>query len=152
VPATSSYMAWSLIGTAVFELVLAAAFAAGTLMGGDAAMGFGITALILGLTGIGLLVFGLRSLRSAKDARRVIATGIAGTATITSIAQTGVFINNNPQVELGLTVHLPDRPEYPAVRKEVLPMVLLARFQPGSTLPVKVDPQKQSDVVIQWAS
>ena len=114
--------------------------------------GFGLTAAILGATGIGLVWFGLRARRSAADADRIASTGIAGTATVTGLTQTGMTLNNQPQVEIGLLVSIPGRAPYAATRKEFVPLILLGRLSSGQPLPVKVDRADPQAIVIDWAA
>ncbi len=97
-----------------------------------------------------LLLVAIRAGLAVANVQRVSASGIAGTATVVSVTQTGMLVNGNPRLAIGLSVQLPGRPEYRAVRKEVVPLMLLSSVALGSTLPVKVDSQKQSDVIIQW--
>lgn len=145
------YSGYWLVGTALFELALAGLFVFLSFHGAAAAsQGFLLTAAILGFVGIILALIGVRALRAAADAQRVSEVGVAGTAVVTAVTQTGVYINQNPQLEMTLSVNVPGRPAYTAERKEVVPMILLSRVGVGATLPVKIDPQNQADVVIQW--
>jgi hypothetical protein len=139
--------AW-LIGTAVFELLLAAGFLFFGLTQGIG--GLTMTAAILGVVGIGLLVFGIGARRQAAEAQRIDDTGLAGTAQITGMTQTGMYLNNNPQIGLDLVVTVPGRNPYPIEVKQFVPLMLLGSLMVGGTLPVKVDQQDPSKVVIDW--
>ena len=141
-----------LIGTGIFELALAAAFVIGALLEPILTFGFLLTAAILGATGLGLVWFGLRARRSAADADRIASTGLAGTATITALTQTGMSLNDQPQVEMQLLVSIPGRAPYPATRKEFVPLILLGRLSSGLPLPVKVDPADPQRLVIEWSA
>lgn len=147
-----NYAKWWLIGTGVFELLLAAGFLAGGLLVPGGEGGLLLTAAILGVTGLVLIVIGVRVARGAADAERIARTGIAGQATVTGLGQTGVSLNDQPQVEIGLMVNVPGRPPYPATRKEFVPLIMLGRLGSGLPLPVKVDPLDPSRVIIDWAS
>lgn len=146
----SSYSSKWLIGIGVMEVLLSFGFAIGTATASGGAFGLGLTAAILGVVGIVLIAIGLRVRRHAEDVDRVETTGLAGQATITGMTQTGMFLNENPQIELELSVQLPDRPPYTAQHKEFVPMMLLGQIGVGKILPVKVDPADQSKVVIDW--
>lgn len=148
----SRYTGKWLIGTGVFELALAALFAFFGLAEAELTFGFLLTAAILGATGIGLVWFGLRARRSAAEADRIASTGIAGTATVTGLTQTGMSLNDQPQVEIGLLVSIPGRVPYAATRKEFVPLILLGRLSSGQPLPVKVDPTDPQAIVIDWAA
>lgn len=141
---------WLLI-TAILELGLTGFFVYLALTVPEAARGgMLLTAGILGLTGIGLLVFGLRARAKAKESDRLQAVGLAGTATIMGITQTGTYLNEQPQLELDLSISVPGRQPYQASHRAFVPLILLARVQPGGALPVKVDPQDPSNFVIDW--
>ncbi len=99
-----------------------------------------LTAAILGITGLVLVWFGVRARRSAAEADRIAATGLAGTATVTGLTQTGMSLNDQPQVKIDLLVTVPGRAPYAASRKEFVPLILLGRLGSGAPLPVKVDP------------
>jgi hypothetical protein len=138
-----------LVLVGLFELALAAGF--WFILGDMPAAGEGmrLTAGILGLTGVVLLVIGLVAMRRATATDRVSREGIAGTADIVGLRQTGMFVNNNPQVELDLQVQVIGRSPYRTKVKEVVPLVMLNRLH--GTVPIRVDPTDPERVVIQWA-
>ena len=145
-----SYAGKWLIGTGVFEIVLAAIFL-GVGMGEPILQGgFALTAAILGVTGLILIGFGLRMRRSAADADRITRTGLAGSAQITSMTQTGMSMNDQPQIDMELLVTVPGREPYQARRKEFVPLILLGRLSAGLPLPVRVDPADPQRVIIDW--
>lgn len=141
-----------LIGTGLFELALAAVFAVVGLAEPLLGFGFLLTAAILGVTGVVLIWFGLRARRAAADADRITATGLAGTATVTGLTQTGMSLNDQPQVDMELLVSVPGRAPYQAHRKEFVPLILLGRLSSGLPLPVKVDPTDPGRVIIDWSA
>lgn len=146
----NSYMSKWLIGTGILELVLAAIFGVVGATVPILAFGFFLTAAILGVTGLALVWFGLRSRRSAADANRIATTGLTGTASITGLTQTGMSLNDQPQVEMELLVSIPGRAPYQARRKEFVPLILLGRLSSGMPLPVKVDPIDPQSLIIDW--
>jgi hypothetical protein len=146
----SSYAGKWLIGTGIFELSLAAFFAFIGAREPILTFGFFLTAAILGITGIVLLWFGLRARRAAANADRLAATGLVGTATITGLTQTGMSLNDQPQVEMELLVSIPGRAPYQARHKEFVPLILLGRLTSGLPLPVKVDRADPQSLVIDW--
>jgi hypothetical protein len=135
----------------VFELLLTAGFVFGATQVPAAAFGFILTAIILGITGLVLIVAGWRSGASSDEADRITSTGIAGTATVTGLTQTGMSLNDQPQVEIELLVQLPGRPSYTAKHKEFVPLILLGRLSSGAPLPVRVDPADPQKVVVDWS-
>lgn len=141
-----------LIATGVFELALGAVFAFFGAAVPIVAGGFFLTAAILGATGLVLVWFGLRARRGAADADRIATSGLAGTASITSMTQTGMSLNDQPQVEMDLLVTIPGRAPYQASRKEFVPLILLGRLSSGQPLPVRVDPADPQRIVIDWGA
>lgn len=109
------------------------------------------TVIVLGIGVVGLipLVIGLMGIRAASQQDRILRTGIAGTAQVQSIEQTGTRVNDQPEVEFTLLVSLPGRDPYPAKRTEIVPMILLNRLG-DAVLPVRVDPADPATVVIAW--
>ena len=137
-----------LVVMAIVELGLAAVF--WLVFGGDPDVGGAmmLTAAILGGVGVVLLLAGLLWMRSAAKKDRISATGVAGTGQIMGLRQTGMTINDQPQVELDLLVTIPGRSPYRAKVKEIVPLIMLSRLQ--GTLPVRVAPADPETVVVQW--
>ena len=106
---------------------------------------------VLGLVGFGLVVWGVLWWKKAANAQRLLSVGEPGQAWILGLSQTGVYVNNNPQVELQLRVQTASHGVYELTRKEVVPMLMIGRVTNGHPLPVKVDPQSPHDLVIDWS-
>ena len=73
---------------------------------------------------------------------------VSGTATIDSVADTGMVVNEAPVLELSMTVTVAARPPYPVKHRQLVPHVDRARFQPGAVMPVKVSHQDPNQVMI----
>ena len=86
--------------------------------------------------------------RQVEAADRLMVTGRQGTATVTALRDTGVTINDNPQIELDLDVAVEGMPVYPVTHRQVISRLAIAGFQPGATLPVRVDPQHPRSIII----
>lgn len=86
--------------------------------------------------------------RQAETAQRLLATGRQGTATVTAIRDTGVTVNDNPQVELDLDVAVEGMPVFPVTHRQVISRLALGSFQPGASVPVRVDPQQPRTLII----
>ena len=71
-----------------------------------------------------------------------------GSATVTAIQDTGTRINESPVVELDLMVTVEGREPYPVKHRQVISPVVMANFQPGSVITVRVDPADQSKIII----
>ena len=86
--------------------------------------------------------------RQAETAQRLMATGRQGTAVVTALRDTGVTVNENPQIELDLDVTVEGMPVYPVTHRQVISRLAVAGFQPGATVPVRVDPQQPRTLII----
>ena len=75
-------------------------------------------------------------------------SGLAGSATIDGLADTGMFVNEAPVLELDMTVTIPGREPYKTKHRQLVSHAALARFQPGSVLPVRVSPQDPNQLMI----
>ena len=139
-----------LYATAIFELVLAAVFLVIGLNNDIIRGPFTLTAAILGVTGIGLFLWGGRWARGYKEAQRLRMSGVPGQATIVGMRQTGVYLNEQPQIELNLQVQSEMHGPYQATVREYVPLMLLATLSSGRPLPVKVDPADPQKLVIEW--
>ncbi len=142
-----------LIITGIFELALAALFfVIGLSLKEDpsARAAMYLTGTILGTLGIGLVVGGSMARSRADAADRIDTGGLPGEATVTGLTQTGMSLNDNPQVKLDLSVSLPGMQPYDASRKEFVPLILLPQVQVGSVLPVHVDRNDPAKVIIDW--
>ncbi len=82
------------------------------------------------------------------NAARLQKTGIPGTATITAVNDTGVTINNNPQVKLTLDVKNSFGQRYTTTCRTLVSRINPFVFQPGLEVPVKIDPKNEKNVVI----
>jgi len=110
-----------------------------------------MTGGILAIVGIGLIVVGLVVGRRAANTAQLLQTGIPGTATITGLTQTGMYLNENPQIQMNLLVQLPGEVPYAATHKEFVPLMLLGRLSSGAPLAVRVDQMDRSKVAVDWS-
>jgi hypothetical protein len=134
--------------TGAGELFLGTLFViAGAMSGGSDALGGGLAMFgILG--GIGAIFLYCAYRTAAKN--RLHETGLEGRGTIMGIRQTGMWLNNNPVSVLDLRIQLDGHPSYEVRHRETVPQVLLGRLTNGQTLPVRVNPHKPSDFIIEW--
>ena len=88
---------------------------------------------------------------SATDGQRaqeLLRSGHVGCATVSDVRQTGTFVNDNPECELDLHVSVDGGEPYRVTHRQVLAMVALPGFQPGASVPVRVDPDDPLNLVI----
>jgi hypothetical protein len=138
--------------TAIFELVLAGVFFFIGMGNPLLRFGFYLTAAILGVLSLGLLLWARRWARGYHEAQRLRTQGVPGQAGIVSMRQTGVYLNEQPQVELTLQVETEMHGPYQVTVREYVPLMMLGALSSGRPLPVKVDPADPQKLVIEWES
>jgi len=84
----------------------------------------------------------------SQKAQYLMSNGRQGSATITAIRDTGVTINDNPTVELDLDVSLDGGAPYTVTHKQTISRIAIGSFQPGATVPVRVDPMDPHSLMI----
>ncbi len=82
------------------------------------------------------------------EAQRIRAGGIAATATVIDIWDTGMTLNDNPVVGFNLSVQPPDGEAYTAQTRGLVSRLHIPRIQPGAVLPVAIDPADRSRVAL----
>ena len=90
----------------------------------------------------------LRLVRNSQMTGQVMKTGMDATATILSTWDTGMRINDDPQVGMELQVQPLNGAPFQAKVTQTVSIVQLAQFQPGARLNVKYDPANPSRVAI----
>jgi hypothetical protein len=83
---------------------------------------------------------------------RLQKTGIPGTAKILKVSDTGVTINNNPQVKLLLEVKNNYGQVYNTVCRMIISRLQPGLFQPGMQVLVKIDPKNEKNVIVDFSS
>jgi hypothetical protein len=81
-------------------------------------------------------------------AQHLMTSGRVGSATITAVRDTGMTINDNPTIELDLAVSVDGAAPYAATHRQTISRIAIPSFQPGATIPVRVDPADQSSLII----
>jgi len=84
------------------------------------------------------------------NAARLQKTGLPGKATIVEVRDTGVTINNNPQVKLMLEVKNSFGQKYNAQCRVLVSRINPNMFMPGMEVPVLIDPKNEQNVVIDY--
>jgi hypothetical protein len=108
----------------------------------------GGTLLSLALT-IGITVFALRFIRKTVGQNRgVLQDGIPAQARIVNVRQTGVMLNNQPQIAFDLEVQPPGGTPYPVQAKAIIPLINIPQFQPGAEIPVKIHPTDPTQIAL----
>ena len=86
------------------------------------------------------------------NASRLQKTGLPGIARILEVKDTGVTINNNPQVKLTLEVKNNFGQKYTTQCRVLVSRINPNAYMPGMELPVKIDPKNEMNVVIDFNS
>ena len=68
-----------------------------------------------------------------------MAKGTQGEATILSLQDTGMLINNQPRVTITMEVRMPYGAPYQVTKTMTVPLIRLAQVQTGSVVQVMVD-------------
>ena len=90
------------------------------------------------------------ALQADMQAKQLLLTnGTPGTATIKALNDTGVQINNMPQVVIDASVEVEGK-TYDAQITEAVPQIHIPLVQPGNKIGVKVDPANQNTIAIDW--
>ncbi len=86
------------------------------------------------------------------NASRLMKTGLPGKATITEVHDTGVTINNNPQVKLMLDVKNQFGQTYSTTIRTLVSRIQPNLYQAGMVVPVKIDPKNEQNVIIDFSA
>lgn len=98
---------------------------------------------------IGILYFIYKAMeKQAAVRRRMQEVGIPAQALVLSLSETGLLINNQPQVRLQLQVLPPDGEAYEATLTQTISMLQAPRLQPGSTVAVLIDPDAPQHILL----
>jgi hypothetical protein len=105
---------------------------------------------IFGLTGLGHLWMGFSTIKRRRHAQELRETGLRGSARILQVQQTGVTINDNPQVECTLEITIPGMQVYSVTMKVVVPIIRVGLLTSPFPLTVFVNRADFNDVFIDW--
>lgn len=102
--------------------------------------------------GVVIIAIGLLFRRMGGNRSRLMQTGVPGTAVVKSVEETSMRVNDNPVLKLDLQVAPMGMTPFETSMRTPVSVVTLSQvsLKPGATLPVKVDPQKPTNFVIDW--
>jgi Short C-terminal domain len=89
--------------------------------------------------------------RRAAKAESLRTAGAPGTGQILEMTQTGVYINENPQVRFRLRIDAQGIPPYEIEKKATVPLIALGMLGSGRPLTVYVDRADHENVFIDWS-
>jgi hypothetical protein len=86
------------------------------------------------------------------DTNRLQKTGIPAKARVLEVRDTGVTINNNPQVKLVLEVKNSLGQKYTTQCRVLVSRINPGTYQAGMELPIRIDPKNEMNVVLDFNS
>jgi len=88
--------------------------------------------------------------RGIAQASTAQLAGEPALARVERVTRTGLSINDQPQLELALTVAPTHRPAYTTVHRQIVDIVFLPQVQPGSIIVVRRPDPDKANVVVQF--
>ena len=79
-------------------------------------------------------------MKASQERQQLLMTGVPANGRILQLMDTGMFVNNNPQVRIVVEVQPPGGAPYQAQCTMVLSYLAIPRVQPGCQVPVRYDP------------
>lgn len=73
---------------------------------------------------------------------------VRGSGVVKSIADTGQKFETTPIYDITLEVTLDGEPPYEVVHRQLIAAAALGNWQPGKVIPVRVDPQDKTQVML----
>lgn len=83
-----------------------------------------------------------------QQSQQLQASGVDGTATVVSVADTGGSLNDHPIARLELDVTLPGQAPYRTTVEQAIPRLQAGQIVPGAVVAVKADPQNPQAVAL----
>jgi hypothetical protein len=123
----------------------------GAVLATAGSMGMVVTAIIVVVFGGMFYLFYRLFFKPMINAARLQKTGLPGTAKILEVRDTGVTINNNPQVKLKLEVKDNLGQRYNAECRVLVSRINPNAYAAGMEIPVKIDPKDPENVVIDFS-
>jgi len=100
---------------------------------------------IIAVLFIGSLLFFIKPI---LDSQKLLKTGVEAKGTILSTWDTGVTVNENPQIGLKLKIEPTGKPAYEVETKQLISRLQTYLYAPGTPVTVKYDPENPRKVVI----
>jgi hypothetical protein len=99
-----------------------------------------------------IVVFGwvyLSIFRPMIKSGKLLKTGLPAEATVLKVWDTGVTVNNSPQIGMLLEIRAPGRSPYQAEIKQIVSRLQVSYYQPGQVLTVRYDPDDIKSIAIE---
>ncbi len=121
------------------------------LMGGvfaSVGLSIALTLVITIATLVFVFVIFRRVFGNIKQNNQLLMSGEPAQATVIQLWDTGVMLNNNPQVGMLLEVRPANRPAYQLETKQFVSYLRLPQVQPGAVVNVRLDPSDPAKVAL----
>ena len=115
---------------------------------GDAQGALFTVAVSAAISGFVFQTFGRKMGRLSGVDDRLREAGMAGTAKILGMADTGITVNENPVAAFTLEVSVEGRDPYQVKIRQLMSRLMTGAVLPGMTVPVLVDPDRPKRVAI----
>jgi hypothetical protein len=84
-----------------------------------------------------------------SEARQIQKSGLPASARIVEIWDTGMTVDDGPVIGMRVEISRPDGSVYSAtIPKSLISRLDIPRFQPGATVPVRIDPKNPDRVAL----
>lgn len=93
--------------------------------------------LVITAIAIAVPIYFIRNKR--KRVEELMAKGTQGEATILSLEDTGMRVNDNPRVKMDLEIRMPYGLPFKITKTVTIPLIRLSQVQVGAVIPVMVD-------------
>jgi hypothetical protein len=112
----------------------------------------GLPGLIMSVVMVGVFggIFWPIVIKPMMTASRLRKTGVAANARIVEMNDTGVTLNNSPQVKLLLEVTPPMGQPYLVETKQYISRLQTSMYMPGNMIPVLIDPNDKNMISINY--
>lgn len=87
-------------------------------------------------------------MKQSQERSQLLATGLPAMGRVLQLMDTGMLVNNNPQVRIVVEVQMPGRPPYQADTTMIVSMLAVPRVQPGCVVNLKVDPMNPTRIAL----
>src|SRR5689334_25329444 len=99
--------------------------------------------LVIVAAAVGIPIYMMRN--NQNKVQNLMATGKQGEATILSMEDTGMRINDDPRLALTLEIRIPGYPPYQIRKTLTIEMIRMPQVQPGSIVAVLADPEQPTN-------
>ena len=90
----------------------------------------------------------VRFIINNAERKKILKIGKSAKGTIISIKQTGMYVNQQPEILINIKVEPEGEPAFEAKIKKIVSLLSIPQIQPGQTVTVKYDPNNHSKIAL----